>query len=164
MFDKKGMPLKSGIASTNLFVLLDNKPEIRQKKMRFFTLGDYLIYYLTGKVPVMYFMHPTNAAASGLYNLEEKCWYGELISKLGFDSIQFPEIGENDIVELENNGCNYYFCEAIGDQQAALLGSGLLSSGQISYNLGTGSQVSILNDELTFDRKYQTRPFFMVCI
>lgn len=40
MFDKKGMPLKSGIASTNLFVLLDNKPEIRQKKMRFFTLGN----------------------------------------------------------------------------------------------------------------------------
>lgn len=157
MFRTTGMSLKPGIASTNLYVLLDREPQMRKKKIRFFTLGDYLIYYLTGCIPVM---HPTNAAASGLYDLEQHCWHKQLIGELGYDFIQFPEVGEDNCVDVMREGHHYWFCEAIGDQQAALLGSGLARSDEVSLNLGTGSQVSVLSDKLTFHKAYQTRPFF----
>lgn len=154
--ESTGMPLKAGIASTNLYVVLDKNPGLKGRKARFYTLGDYLIYSLTSIIPAV---HPTNAAASGLYDLGRKKWNERLIEQLGYQFIQFPSVDEDKIVEAQINGCRYCFCEAIGDQQAALLGSGMKEN-VLSFNLGTGSQVSILDGNLIFDKTFQTRPFF----
>lgn len=153
-----GMALKSGIASTNLYVLLDKeKTLVERKDIYFYTLGDYLIRVLTGKQP---FIHPTNAAASGLYDLKTRMWSEKLIDVLGFERIHFPKIAEKEIVTAEYNGKEVSFCEAIGDQQAALLGSGLNAEKMLSFNMGTGSQVSVLNRKLVLADEFQTRPFF----
>jgi hypothetical protein len=47
---------------------------------------------------------------------------------------------------------------SIGDQQCALLGAAL-APGELSLNIATGSQVSLLRPALTFG-DYQVRPFF----
>lgn len=158
VFKVSGMALKPGIASTNLFVMLDKDSSLMEQNAIFLTLGDYIIYYLTGIIPVM---HPTNAAASGLYDLSGKKWNEPLIKALGYDFLKFPDVSEGQIVDVDIHSCKYHFYESLGDQQAALLGAGLAECDAVSYNLGTGSQVSVLNKKLTFNTSiYQTRPFF----
>ena len=56
--------------------------------------------------------------------------------------------------------CKCSYKPAIGDQQAALLGSGLINEGELSFNLGTGAQVSTLVSELDCGKTYQIRPYF----
>ena len=69
---RSGMPLRAGLPSSNLFYLyrsgLLNKAE---KKLKFFTLGSYILNYISGLIP---YEHPTNAAATGLYDIINNCW------------------------------------------------------------------------------------------
>lgn len=150
---KSGMPLKTGIASTSLF---EYKKHNNVDSAIMLTLGDYYIYKLTGAVPSL---HPTNAAATGLYDLIADKWNREYINALGFNNIVFPKVETGNIIEKELNGVVFRFHEAIGDQQATLLGAGL-DSNSISINMGTGSQLSVVVDKLLLSEDYQTRPYF----
>ena len=151
------MPLKAGIASTNLYELLLKNPELRQKELYFYTLGDYIIRKITKQMPNI---HPTNAAATGLYDLELNEWSESLIQKMGFENIVFPDISEGETIRMVIGNTNVSFYEAIGDQQAALLGAGISETNQISINMGTGSQISTLTNQLILSQDFQTRPFF----
>ena len=150
-----GMDLKPGIVSTNLYNLVV-AADIDVENAILLTLGDYFIYKLSGTVPSM---HPTNAAATGLYDIKNDIWNKDYINAVGFDKIIFPNVCEGDTVCCRIGNCNIIFLEAIGDQQAALLGAGLEDK-QLSLNMGTGSQVSVLSSQLLFSNNYQTRPYF----
>ncbi len=121
------------------------------------TLGDYIIYRLTGIIPVM---HPTNAAATGLYDLVNRRWNHDYMKALEVNKIIFPEVDEGHCVNWRRGRAEFCFREAIGDQQAALLGAGLSLNTELSINMGTGSQISILSDRLILSDRFQTRPFF----
>ena len=150
-----GMKLKPGIASTSMYDVV-NRDNIKLSSAVFLTLGDYIIYKITGIFP---HIHPTYAAASGLYSLETKDWNYKYIECLGFSDVQFLPIAENEIINCEINGCCFHFCEAVGDQQAALLGANITPKA-LSINMGTGSQISVISEELMLSDVYQTRPFF----
>ena len=85
-----GMPLRAGLPSANLLYLVrENKIDINDSI--FMTLGDYVIAKLSNQMP---FCHPTNAAASGLYDLTNKNWNHELINYIIKDQkVAFPKIG-----------------------------------------------------------------------
>ena len=146
-----GMPLRSGLPSCNLSWLSNNVITDKTGQLYFYTLGGYLIRRLTGIQP---YMHPTNAAATGLYDLTRQDWNHEYISALGIKAVIFPEIGTKAITHGK-------FCvlPAIGDQQAALLGSGLQDNAALSFNIGTGAQVSRVIDVPEFG-EWQIRPYF----
>ena len=74
--------------------------------------------------------------------------------------IVFPRIGMEP-TDFTLDGIRIHSLPAIGDQQAALLGAGFDSEGDLSFNLGTGAQVSALMDRLEFGNGYQTRPYFL---
>lgn len=152
-----GMPLRAGLPSSNLLYLrkrgyLENV----QTKLRFYTLGDYILRAVSGKEPMC---HPTNAAGTGLYDLRDNTWNRRLINAAGGEGIIFPQIGREEIIffigSLKVNAL-----PAIGDQQAALLGAGLKDETAISFNLGTGAQVSKVVSEAVFSDRYQIRPYF----
>lgn len=152
-----GMPLRAGLPSSNLLYLqrigcLDNA----HPQLHFYTLGDYILRAVSGKEPIC---HPTNAAATGLYDLRSHTWNHRLIKAAGGAGIRFPQIGEKQITfflgSLKVNAL-----PAIGDQQAALLGAGLTDERTISFNLGTGAQVSKMVSEVAFSDQYQIRPYF----
>ena len=150
-----GMPVRSGLPSSNLLFLKRTKAlNHSDDELYFYTLGDYIIREITGKQPVI---HITNAAASGLTNLKKCCWNSRLIELVCGNRIVFPEIGVKSI-ESEIKGCILHFLPSIGDQQAALYGSGLNSDNQLSFNIGTGAQVSKITD-LCFSEHFQTRPY-----
>ncbi len=157
--NRTGMPIKAGLPNVNLFYQLNNQlRNIPKDNMFFYTLGDYFIRILSGKEP---YIHTTNAAATGIYDLINKDWNYSIINKLGMGGIHFPRItDEPQLVSGKIYNKTVYYYPAIGDQQAALLGSGLKDMHTVSLNFGTGAQVSALCKDIDFSYKYQTRPFF----
>lgn len=152
-----GMPLRAGLPSSNLLYLqrigyLENV----QPKLHFYTLGDYILRAVSGKEPMC---HPTNAAATGLYDLRDNTWNQRLIKAAGGEGLIFPRIGRGQITFLIGS-LKVNALPAIGDQQAALLGAGLKDETTISFNLGTGAQVSKMVSEAVFSDEYQIRPYF----
>lgn len=154
-----GMPLRSGLPSSNLFWLKQNGYLNKHERLFFYTLGDYIIRRIARIEPVC---HITNAAATGLVDLKNEKWNEELISILVEKTpIVFPKIGKEAI--RINADKPYCILPAIGDQQAALLGSGINDSQQLSFNIGTGAQVSRLISEFSQYNNsdgYQIRPYF----
>lgn len=136
-FRHTGMPLRAGLPSCNLLYLsragnLEGAPN----QLFFYTLGDYLLRRLAGCAPDI---HPTNAAATGLYDLEQKDWDEELTAFCcGGARIMFPTVGGRSL-DFCFGKTRIYALPAIGDQQAALLGAGLEEMETISFNLGTGA-------------------------
>lgn len=120
-------------------------------------LGDGLIRMLTGK---RVSIHPTVAASSGMYNIQKRDWNRELLKVLRLDSILFPPVSETReavaVYDSPNGKIPVY--PALGDHQCAVLGSGV-SDGDIVINIGTGGQISYVDDHVTFGT-YETRPFF----
>lgn len=151
-----GMPLRSGLPSCNLMYLIKKGIIDTSKLLYFYTLGDFIVKELTGTEP---FCHPTNAAATGLYDIINDNWNRNIISFIGAEKIVFPNIGYAPLK------CIYKKTElsvfpAIGDQQCALLGADFKNEGDISFNLGTGAQVSVITNKNNLGEGYQIRPFF----
>lgn len=156
---RTGMPLRAGLPSSNLYYLLRSGQIQRYtEKLQFYTLGSYLLKALShGLEPLE---HPTNAAATGLYDLMSGDWNRTYIKAIGAENIAFPRIGQESI-EFVLNGINVHALPAIGDQQAALLGADFTGDTELSFNLGTGAQVSCLTDKPVVCLKAgQIRPYF----
>lgn len=149
-----GMPIRGGLPSCNLSWIIHNV--LLNGEVCFYTLGDYLIHSLTGKQPLI---HHSNAAATGLFDLMSASWNKELIHYIGADSIILPTVS-NEKIECEIEEKKLIIVPAIGDQQAALLGAGFFNMDTLSFNMGTGAQVSRLSDEIVFSTEWQVRPYF----
>ncbi len=150
-----GIHLKTELALCSLYARAF-RGEVHPTDAELFTLGSYLIHLLCGRN----ITHLTNAAPTGMYDLRAHCWNQPLLDAVGFTGLRLPEVTD------AMRPCGHYrgipIYPDVGDQQASLLGAGL-HPGQISINLGTASQVSILTD--TYDESYFTgveelRPFF----
>lgn len=151
------MALRNSLPSCNLLYL--RKKGLLQRDggyLYFYTLGDYILRRLSGSEPLC---HPTNAAATGLYDLRTGGWNRKLTERYANDGIVFPLIGRS-AVNFELEGISYQANPAIGDQQAALLGAGLQTENSMSFNLGTGAQVARLTQDIRRTSEYQIRPYF----
>ncbi|MBR1572316.1 MAG: hypothetical protein IJ655_06210 [Lachnospiraceae bacterium] len=154
---KTGMPVRAGLPSCNLTYLVRNGIIGESiNVIKFWTLGDYVLSRIF-KCDMK--CHLSNAAATGLLDLTTGKWNDELINVAGLRNIVFPEIGDSSIM-VNWNQKDVIVCPAIGDQQAALLGSDFVRANDLSYNLGTGSQVSVITDTLELSNDYQIRPYF----
>ena len=152
-----GMELRNSLPSCNLLYLWKRGLlQRRNEEIYFYTLGDYILRELSGLEPVC---HPTNAAATGLYDLRTGKWNKNLIKRYQDNGIIFPKIGCT-CISFKWGGISYQAYPAIGDQQAALLGAGLHSENAISFNLGTGAQVTRLTRSTERTSAYQIRPYF----
>ncbi|MBX9582699.1 MAG: hypothetical protein K2X87_20530 [Gemmataceae bacterium] len=101
---------------------------------------------------------PTNAAAHGLFDLGRGDWHRELIARLGLPMLHWPRVVPtgSPIGPADLDGHRLICHAPVGDQQASLLGAGV-RPGELSVNISTGSQVSLLTD----DRRpgdFQVRP------
>ncbi len=152
---RSGMPLRGGLPSSNM-LYLKKIGLLSDKSLFFYTLGDYIIRQLSGKEPIC---HSTNAAATGLYDVISGQWNNRLIELVSVKNVDFPQIGLAPIHFLLE-GHKVDCLPALGDQQAALLGAGFESEDDISFNLGTGAQVSKLTRNVELSQNYQTRPYF----
>lgn len=152
-----GMPVRGGLPSSNLlYIKRKSLVDETAGELYFYTLGDYIIRVLSGREPVC---HITNAAATGLYDLIHSVWNARLTDFVTTSNIKFPPVG-TEALTFSFRHHEVVCLPAIGDQQAALLGTGLKTESDLSFNLGTGAQVSRLTRRLQFSSEYQTRPYF----
>lgn len=121
------------------------------------TLPDFVLANLCGVEPTT---EPTLASAHGLYHHDALRWHDAVVRDLGLAGLRFPRIrptGE-PVGTATVAGRPLTCYTPIGDMQAALLGVGL-QPGELSVNVSTGSQVSLVGPTRR-PGDYQTRPYF----
>ncbi len=150
---RMGGELKPGSATSLLFWLAQ-KGKLPQQGIAS-SLGDWVVANLTHSPLVM---HPS--LAIGLLDLTTGDWAHGAFEKLGFGSIHWPQIPKNlaPVGTVAIGSRKLQVHPALGDQQCALFGVGLLP-GELSINASTGSQVSRLNSHFT-PGPYQSRFYF----
>ena len=118
---------------------------IPKNAVGFCTIQDYFVMHLCGlKKP---FIHISDAASFGLFDLQEKRFTCESNLRI-IDDYQIAGTYKNIPVSI-----------AIGDNQASVLSS-LSSESELLINVGTGSQVSALCDKILNEEHIEIRPFF----
>lgn len=158
---RSGMPFKAGLPSGNLLYMFESGMLDNRKLYYFYSLGDFVLAWLS---QMHVNCHLTNAAASGMVDMEKKTWNQEMIHVLNAENVIFPSIIDDvQFFEMKWNKRTIHFKCALGDQQAALLGAGIENENQISVNMGTGAQVSRCVERLELSGDCQMRPYFKGC-
>jgi sugar (pentulose or hexulose) kinase len=151
-----GNELRPGLPIGLLFWLAE-RGQLPARDLYLASLPDFVISNLCGSPAGIEASH---AMAHGALNLETMNWHGEVLATLGLERLRWPEIRPHGTVVgwLKADGRTIPCYTPIGDYQAAILGS-LLQYGELSLNISTGSQVSLLKSGPEFG-DFQTRPFF----
>jgi sedoheptulokinase len=153
--DATGYSIPSGYGLATHFYNLKNGiiPEI---SFKICTIMDYVVMKLTtGNIPVT---DNSNGASLGFFDLRNSRFDLEAIKKVSIDPEILPEIlPANQIIGKYNN--DIFVCNAIGDNQASILGSANDIEKSIFINIGTSSQISIYIDKYVQIETLELRPF-----
>ncbi|MBM83303.1 MAG: hypothetical protein CMJ78_22305 [Planctomycetaceae bacterium] len=149
-----GGELKPGASPSLLYWLAENGglPDAEFLPM---IVGDFLLMKLAAAEPVTEF---TNAL--GAINLETRQWAEDVFATLGIGGASWPRLVNfsEPIGHYQFEGHSIPCYPSVGDHQCALVGT-LLQERELSLNISTGSQVSLLSREMKTG-SYQIRPFF----
>lgn len=149
-----GNELRPGSAASLLY-WLNRTSSWPSARARVVTLGDFVTSRLYGGTPQI---DPTMAL--GLLDLRSRQFYLDWLHRLGCQEVLWPELTDSltCIGEIDINGRTLNCYPAVGDHQTALLGA-RLQPGELSLNISTGSQVSMVTVSPELG-DYQTRPYF----
>lgn len=117
------------------------------------TIADYVALQLTGVAAT----EVTHAASWGLLNLERGDWDDGAIEELGIDRAALPAVKPSCGLLGHTEG-GIVVASPIGDNQASFIGAAGLADDVAVVNLGTGGQVSVRTDDLTYHPPLETRP------
>ncbi|MBL8154015.1 MAG: hypothetical protein JNM70_07515 [Anaerolineae bacterium] len=151
-----GSELRPGLP-VGLFFWLAEQGQLPDQTWIPAALSDFVVANLCEACPQT---DVTNAMAVGLLDVETLDWHQEVIGKLGLERIRLPAIQPHGAITgwLDWGGRRIPCYTPVGDYQCAILGA-LLQEDELSLNISTGSQVSLLKPRAEFGR-FQTRPFF----
>ncbi len=120
-------------------------------------LADFVIANLCQAEPSI---EATGAAAHCAFDLTTGDWHWDLIRRLGLGDLSWPTIhpfgAAVGTLRIDGHALPCY--TPVGDHQCALVGA-LLAPDELSLNISTGSQASMVTPSLQLG-DYQTRPFF----
>ncbi len=119
------------------------------------TLPDFVAAALCQQKPVM---ELTNAA--GLVDVQSSKLPFELFEELKLNRLHWPTLVDfrHCVGEHKSSGSSLPVFAATGDHQCSLAGT-LLQTGELSVNIATGSQLTMLTEE-RHANSYQLRPYF----
>jgi len=148
-----GYELKPGTAPA-ILSWMSNKGELGESATAL-TLGDFVMARLCNAVPCTEY---TNAL--GALDVSTRDWSAELLESLQPNNLQWPSLRQFDqpVGEFSFSGGSIPCYPVVGDHQCALAGA-LLTKGELSLNVSTGSQVSMLACNFQ-EGNYQIRPWF----
>src|SRR5437868_1190571 len=128
---RTGLVCDPYFSATKIEWLLQNVPATRAGI--FGTIDSWILSKLTsGRI------HATdvsNASRTMLFNLQERCWDGELLKYFGVSRETLPEVrassGEFGRLDLRLFGFSAPICGVVGDQQGAMFAQGCYEPGII---------------------------------
>lgn len=155
IFKRTNYTVFSGYGFSTLFynTLHDIQPETAKT---FCSIMDYVIMVLAGNLTP--FIHTTNAASFGLYDIQKKSFDTNAVKKLGLSHLSLPYIIE------DGKPIGFYqnipVSVGIGDNQASFYGTVKKDDTSVLVNFGTGSQISVVSDAMqSIDDLLEIRPY-----
>lgn len=148
-----GVPLKGNLA---LCALLSRRMsgDALPVRARFCTLGGYVIGRLTGE----HVCHMTNAAPTGLVDVQNKRWNQPLLLRAGLDGWQYPRL-IHDLSPVGEWRDALVYAD-LGDQQVCAAGAGLKPEQTLHISLGTAGLIGILTPQWE-SGPYENRPYVL---
>ena len=133
-----GLPLTPYYSASKLRWIRDNIAAASQPEALLGTLSSFLIRRLTGNTEDA--IDHTNAARTQLMNIKTLAWDEELLGIFGLTGMRLPKIvpSAHAFGNVHTPAGDIPLLAAIGDQQAALLGLGVLEQGDAGIIYGTG--------------------------
>lgn len=149
-----GNEVRPGLPMSYLFWLVEEK-RLPPSGAIAATLTDFVFAHLCGSAPGVEITQ-----ATGALNLETLDWHHAVFSKLGLEQVRWPALRDlrEPVGHLEVGGRSVPCYAPVGDHQCALVGA-FIGYHELSLNISTGSQASLLTPQLELGN-YQTRPFF----
>ena len=130
-------------SATKLAWLLANTPGAAERDLCFGTVDTWLTWSLTdGAVHVT---DPSNAAITGLLELDGRTWSDRVLTSLGLDRALLPSIVDTSGVIGEATAIpgGPPIAALVGDQQASLVGQGCVTPGRAKITFGTGGMLDV---------------------
>jgi sedoheptulokinase len=118
------------------------------------TVADYIAMRLTGLTRP--YMHSSNAASLGAFDLRSGRFMTETLEKAGIDCSLLPDV--TDGYETAGQYRGIPVSVAIGDNQASFFASVKDPDGAVLVNIGTGSQISFMTSALEACPGMEVRP------
>jgi sedoheptulokinase len=153
-----GIKSASGFGLTTHFYNLKNDL-VPEDAVMLSTIHDYLGALLTDTKPVT---HSSDGASLGFFDLEELRFDRKALEIAGINEDFLPRVISGTEC-IGNTKCDFLpegipVAVAIGDNQASFLGSVADPENSVLVNVGTGSQVSFMTNEVVTPRLGEIRP------
>lgn len=138
IFKATGLPLTPYYSASKLHWLRNNIPAAETASSVFGTLSGFLVQALTSGEKAV--IDHTHAARTQLMNIGTLEWDTDLVSRFGLTGIRLPGIVPvvHDFGDITTPAGAVPLQACIGDQQAAMIGLGVLERGDGGINYGTG--------------------------
>lgn len=146
-----GVPLKGNLALCSLLARMDDGFVIPQDTL-FHTLGGYIIARLTGR----HSCHITNAAPTGLADIQQHTWNAALLPKARLAQLTMPELICSLTPVGQYRGIPVY--PDIGDQQVCAYGAELQPECSLHVNIGTAGLLGAVCQAFDVDG-FESRPW-----
>lgn len=149
-------PIAAGMAGPSLLWLRHHEPEAYAAARWAFQPKDWLRLRLTGEAAT----EPSDASATLLYDLQSDEWAFDVAETLGLrDEILAPLVPSagvagsvsREAAEAFGIGAGIPVAAGAADTAAAMLGSGLLETGDAQLTIGTGGQIVVYRDHPVSD-------------
>ena len=143
IYEKTGLSLDPYFSATKIEWLLEHVPGLRTKAAAgdalFGTVDSWLLWQLTGE----HVTDHTNASRTLLFDINTQDWDDELLALFGVPRAGLPRIRSSlssfGHIKPELAAGGVTIAGVLGDQQAALLGQGIVTPGQAQVTWGTGA-------------------------
>lgn len=133
-----GLPLTPYYSASKFRWLKENVPAAKQPSAVFGTLSSFLVQRLTGGKRAT--IDHTNAARTQLMNIRSLAWDDDLIGLFGLSGVNLPEMRPTASAfgSVGTSVGTVPLLACVGDQQAAMIGQGVVERGDGGINYGTG--------------------------
>ena len=154
----------TGFAFPSLLWIRENEPQVFEKIDKVLLPKDYIRYKMTGRFGT----EASDASSTTGVDIKKRDWAWELIDLFKMPRYIFPKCHES----TELAGCITNECARVtglregipvaygcGDQQAHVIGAGVIEEGIIVSNIGTGGEMSVYSKEDVYDPRMRIHTF-----
>ncbi len=149
-------PPMTGFTASKILWVMQNEPEIYSKCSHILLPKDYIRYMLTGEFAT----EVSDASGMQLMDVKNRCWSGEVLSKLSIDKSLLARMHESPDITgyvtesaaaLTGLKAGTPVAGGAGDNAAAAIGCGIVRSGSAFNTIGSSAVIYAVTDELQLD-------------
>ena len=149
-------PAMTGFTAAKAVWVMQNEPERFERCRHILLPKDYIRYRLTGEIAT----EASDASGTQLMDVPNRCWSGEVLTRLGIDQSLMPPIHESpDVTGKVHAMASQATGLPVGalvvggaaDNSAAAVGCGVVREGSALTTIGTSGVVYAISDKVQID-------------